>query len=471
MKRAFVSSKAISAIGLISLVVGGCTTIPADRGLGQVQSLVQSRTTEDIQLPVVGSELKLSEEEVTKLLAFPLKIRDAERLSLQRNTMLKAKLANVGLAAADYAQAGRMENPGFSLARFSSEDYEATTLFDIGGIVLMPLRRKIAARQLQSAQYRAAGDVLDHLKNTRDLWIKAVTEIQKTRLMEDVIEAAETANQLTRQMTAIGHSSKREAGESELALAEMRASLSKQRIVETSVREQLIQTLGLWGADASLVMLPEKLQSQPTAPVDYQQVAEYAVKNRLDVQIATLELETMAKNFKLTRSSPFFSAIELGAVLEGAEGEEERGFEIEFRLPLFDWGGIKTEKARIAFQQAEAQAHSTAVAAASMAREALHAYRRTWDIANAYTSQVLPIREALDREELLRYNGMLISVFDLLKNAQKSLQTEVRHIEALRDFWLADNQLRHTLVAAGNSTMQFSSPSSAPAGDGDGGGH
>lgn len=80
---------------------------------------------------------------------------------------------------------------------------------------------------------------------TRDLWIKAVTEIQKTALMTDVLEAAETANELKRQMTAIGHSSRRDSGESELTLIEMRAGLSRQRIVETSTHEQLVQALGI----------------------------------------------------------------------------------------------------------------------------------------------------------------------------------------------------------------------------------
>ncbi len=470
MNRKYLSKK-IGIAGMVSLLISGCTSMPINQGLDEVQALVQRQSGTNLNLPMEGSELQLTEQQVTKLLAFPLQLKDAEKIALHRNTLLKAKLANVGLAAADYAQAGRMENPGFSLARFSSEDFEATTLFDIGGIVLMPLRRKIAARQLQGAQYRAAGDVLDHLKMTRDLWIKAVTEIQKTALMTDVLEAAETANELTRQMTAIGHSSKRESGESELALIEMRAGLSRQRIIETSTHEQLVQALGIWGADASVVMLPDKLQLQPEEPVSYEKVAELAVSSRLDVQIAKLELEGMANNLKLTKRSPFFNVIELGAVLESAEGEEERGFEIEFSLPIFDAGGIKTEKARIAFQQAEAQAQSTAISAASQARNALHAYRRTWDIANAYSDQVLPIQEALNQEELLRYNGMLISVFDLLKNAKKSLQTQIRHIESLRDFWLADNQLRHTLVAAGSISMQFTSPSMASSGDGDDGGH
>jgi len=449
----------------LTSVLGGCSSMPTNQGLNEVESILQQQTDTSSSIPDMGSGLVLSEAEVTKLLAFPLKINDAEKIALHRNATLRAQLSNVGLAAADYAQAGRMENPGFSLARFSSQDYEATTLFDIGGIVLMPLRRKIAARNLESTQYRAAADILNHLKSTRDIWIKSVTEIQKTKLMEDVLEAGETANHLTRQMTAIGHSSKQDAGESELALVEMRAALSRQRIVETSTKEQLVQSLGIWGSDASVISLPETLQIQPRTPIDYKEVAEYAVKNRLDVRIAKFELESMASNLKLNKRSPFFNAIELGRVLESADGEQERGFEIEFRLPLFDWGGIKTEKARIAFQQAEAQAQASAVTAASQARDALHAYRRTWDIANAYSDQVLPIQEALNREELLRYNGMLISVFDLLKNAKKSLQTEIRYIEALRDFWLADNRLKHTLVAAGDTSMQFSPSSMASASD------
>src|SRR5690606_39833911 len=114
----------------------------------------------------------------------PLALKDAERIALYRNPQIRSRLANVGLKAADFAQAGRIRNPGFSFTRFSSQDYEATTLFDIGGLVLMPLRRKVAARELDIATYQAAGDVISHLADSRRAWIESVSHAQKTNLME-----------------------------------------------------------------------------------------------------------------------------------------------------------------------------------------------------------------------------------------------------------------------------------------------
>ena len=94
-------------------------------------------------------------------------------------------------------------------------------------------------------------------------------------------------------------------------------------------------------------------------------------------------------------------------------GEREQGYELELRLPIFDAGGVKTRKARIVFEQAKAQAEAVAVAAASAARQALSGYQSSWDIANHIQKQMLPVRKRISEEQLLMYNGMLISVFGL----------------------------------------------------------
>ena len=115
---------------------------------------------------------------------------------------------------------------------------------------------------------------------------------------------------------------------------------------------------------------------------------------------------------------------------EKAEGETERGYELELRLPIFDAGGVKTRKAKIVFEQAQAQAESTAVAAASAAREALASYRSSWEIAQHMRSQMLPIRQRISSEQLLQYNGMLISVFDLLNDLLSATNMEAEYVDA-----------------------------------------
>ena len=43
---------------------------------------------------------------------------------------------------------------------------------------------------------------------------------------------------------------------------------------------------------------------------------------------------------------------------------------------------------------------------------------------------------------MLRYNGMLISVFELLADAREQVASVNASVEALRDFWLAETELQ-----------------------------
>ena len=463
------TKKIASALFVLSL--SACTSIPKDGGLSNVSSLVESKLSAGVQLPSLSNNNQLTADAVFSLLAQPLSIVDAEKLALGFNPMVKVKLFKVGLAEADYAQAGRMENPGFSYARVSGQAYEASLLFDIGGVILMPLKRQLENRRLQSARYQAASDVLEHIANTRRSWINAVAAKQQTALMLKALESAEAGNNLTRQMSALGHSNVIEAADSEMFLSGMRTSLTRQRLAESAARESLIRQLGLWGQQARLLKLPDRLPELPQNSIDIESVEGQAIENRLDVRMANMNIEGLAKNLKLTRLNPFFSAIELGPVMEKGEGEINRGYELEFRIPIFDTGDIKTQKAKAIYDQAQAQAEVTAISAASSARQALKSYRSNLEIAKHYRDRVLPLRERVSQEQLLMFNGMLISVFDLLDDLRSSMNMESSYVDSIKDFWIADADLQQALTGSGMPGMNFEAASMMPASAADGGGH
>ena len=54
-----------------------------------------------------------------------------------------------------------------------------------------------------------------------------------------------------------------------------------------------------------------------------------------------------------------------------------------------------------------------------------------------YRAEVLPLRQRIAEENLLRYNGMFISTFDLLADARRQVQAVDGYLQAQRDFWLA----------------------------------
>jgi outer membrane protein TolC len=96
--------------------------------------------------------------------------------------------------------------------------------------------------------------------------------------------------------------------------------------------------------------------------------------------------------------------------------------------------------------QAVERAAEAAVNARSEVREAYSGYRTAFDIARHYRDEVVPLRKRISDENLLRYNGMLIGVFELLADARSQVASVNGYIEALRDFWLAQADLDMALI-------------------------
>ena len=437
-----------SCAALLVISLTACTSIPDDGGIDAVQELVDAQIGSENPAARLNPDNELTEGQISGLLSAPLSMDDAELLSMRLNPQAQANLLRVGIAEADYAQAGRIRNPGLTYERSEEGEYSASLLFDVGGLLLIPLRREVELRRLESVRFEAAGAVIEHLSDTRIAWIRAVTEQQLTALVERSLESAAAANDMTRQMTALGHSSMSESAESEIFLGEMRSALTRQRLAEGAAREALIRQLGLWGESARELKLPQHLPKLPEQLREFESVEGEAIDRRIDVQIASANLEAMASNYDLTRRNPFLSSIEIGPTVEKGEGDREYGYEIEFSIPIFDAGGISNEKARFLFEQSQANAQQVAIAAASQAREALQTYRSYWDIARHYRDVLMPLRRQVSEEMLLNYNGMLISVFDLLNDVQAAATIEANAIRAVRDFWIAEANLQLALTGA-----------------------
>ena len=121
--------------------------------------------------------------------------------------------------------------------------------------------------------------------------------------------------------------------------------------------------------------------------------------------------------------------------------------------------------------QAVKQTAAVAVRAQSEAREAYSAYRTSYDLARHYRDEIVPLRKRISEEMLLRYNGMLIGVFELLADAREQVATVAASVEALRDFWLADTDLQVALTSASPGATNFSPPAGTRQASAAGGGH
>lgn len=445
--------RAITA-GVLALVLSGCATFSRDGGLDAVSTMTSERSGQDVRLPKASDDSDASRAELERLLAAPLTADSAVRVALLNNRGLRASLAGLGVAEADLVQAGRMSNPSFSFGRMSGggeTEIERSVMFDLVGLLTMPIRRDIETRRFRSAQLVAATDAVRLAADTRKAWFDAVAASQSARYAEQVREAADASAELARRMARAGNLSALDQAREQLFSAETTAQLARARHRATAAREQLARLLGVWGTQTAF-QLPDRLPDLPAAPREAGNVEAQAMQQRLDVQLAKLDAEATARALGLTRTTGVINVLDAGYVNSSKSGRpRENGYEIELALPIFDWGGARVAKAEALYMQSVHRTAHTAITARSQVREAWSAYRTSYDVARHYRDEVLPLQKKISEETLLRYNGMLMSVFELLADARAQITGVNTAIEAQRDFWIAETELQAAINGSGGN--------------------
>jgi outer membrane protein TolC len=231
--------------------------------------------------------------------------------------------------------------------------------------------------------------------------------------------------------------------------AEATAQLARARQVSVTVREGLTRLMGLSGAEANY-RLPDRLLDLPSGVSAYPEIQKAALDERLDVVAARQDAASLAQSLGLVKTTRFINALEVGRA-RTKEGHEPfaYGWEFAIEIPLFDFGTARVARAEALYMQAVSRVAETAVNAESEVREAYAAYRTAYDTARHYRGEIVPLRKKISEEKLLRYNGMLISVFELLADAREQVAAVTASINASREFWLAETDLRSALTGAG----------------------
>jgi outer membrane protein TolC len=333
----------------------------------------------------------------------------------------------------------------------------------------MPLALEVEKHRLARTQREVAMDVLKLAGETRVAYYSAVAAEEGARYMRKVMEAAEASAELARRMARIGSWSKLNQAREHSFYADATLQLAKAENNATVSREQLTRLMGLWGSQIAF-RLPERLPELPKEATDLPSVESAALDMRLDLNAAKLETEALARNLGLAKATRFINVLEFGParVLEGQKSDPyKKGYEVSLELPIFDWGSSKVAKAEAIYMQAVERTAEMAVNARSEVREAYKGYRVSFDIARHYRDEIVPLRKRIADENLLRYNGMLIGIFELLADARSQIASVNSSVEATRDFWIASSNLAMALIGKPSLSggMAVSSPRAADAGN------
>ena len=456
----------LTCIAALVLVVSGCATLSPDGDTAAIQQLVEGKTA-GVDVTLTQDPQAITAAVVT-LLNAPVTVESAVRIALLNNPSLQASMATLGVSDADRVQMGRLPNPHFSIGRFTEGDkleIERVLSFNVIGILTLPWKAKWQGQQHEMAKLMAAQDVVRLASDTRKAWITAVAAQQTAIYMRNVKDAADASAELARRMARLGNWSRLQQAREQVFLADATAQLARAEQTNFGEREKLIRLMGLWGQQINFT-LAERLPDLPKAVTQMNDVEAQALRSRLDIRSAVSESTYVADQMGFKTVMGFFDGLGLSltnsTTFDNTEGNQEtrRGFEVELPLPIFDWGGARNARSKAMYLQSAARVREVAVRARSEAREAYHGYRTAYDLAVHYRDEVVPLRKFINDEIVLRYSGMLASVWDLLADTRSQVMSINSAIEAQRDFWLAEADLQTTLTgtsAGGLASMKASS--------------
>ena len=452
-----------------TIVLVGCATFSPDGGFSAVEKTAKDRLGKEVQWARTDGDQDMIVKRVSDLLSKPLTVDDAVQVALLNNRGLQASFQDLGITEAEVVQAGRLPNPGFSFSRLkrgNEVELERGLHFNIARLLAMPLVSQMEARRFQQTQGMVAMNVLSLAADTRKTYYNALAAEETVRYMRQVLQTAEASAELARRMEQVGNFNKLQRARQQVFYADAAQNLARAERAQRSSRERLTRLLGAWGAQTQFT-LPERLPDLPKEVLDLPDIEHVAMSQRLDVQGAKLAAEQTARNLGLTRTTRFINVLEIGVLNNRSnEAPTQRGWEIGIELPLFDWGGARVARAEAVYMQTVHRAAEVAINARSEVREAYGAYRSAYDIARFQREEVVPLNQRISEENVLRYNGMLIGVFELLADARTQIAGVNGAIQALRDFWIAQADLDMALIgkpSLASSTNSAAGPAMAEA--------
>ena len=453
----------LTAITASVLVLAGCASVNFDEAVSNANQTAGSFTGGKLALSRTADQRNAKDKLSKELLSKPLTSDDAVQLALANSPAVQTLLAQSWADMSAANQAGRISNPLFKFERVTAGDeLELGRVLSFGllDLLTLPRRQAIAQSQIAQAQVQLSASVVEQVTQVRQAWVRAVAAGQTLQYAEQINTTAQASAELARRMQQVGNFNKLQRARQQVFYADSTAQLASAQHAALAAREELSRQLGLTDAQAGQMQLPDRLPDLPKSARAPALVSSTATDQRLDVQLARGQLDAAGKSqglnlltslldveLDIIRSTSFDNAGGVGSVTA------KRGYELGIRLPIFDWGNAKRDAMNAQSIAAANRYESTVRSATSQLRESYSAYRTAYDVARHYRDEVVPLRKTMAEENVLRYNGMLIGVFELLADTRDQISSVVTAINAYQQFWLADAALSASMIGKPTSVM------------------
>jgi cobalt-zinc-cadmium efflux system outer membrane protein len=445
------ANKFVAFSSIFALTLAASVAREKDEAFQGVQQAVQERTGKALRWEQDQAAHAQAMQDVRLLLRKPLTVDAAVQIALLNNRSLQATFEEIGLSAADLLEAGTIPNPKFDLAIRLPDKPPSGTYIDYGAaidflsIIMIPLKKRVAKDQLESAALRVADDTLELVSRVKSAFYSLQASQQLLRRFKEIVDTNAASLDLAQRQYEAGNIK-------DLALAQQQASYSRSRLDVASTeaeiqrnREKLNRLLGLWGVDTNWQIAGE-LPEVPNSDLPIRGLERLAISQRLDLQAGYLRVTSQTKNLGLTKSFRLLGALDFGVESERETDSQTRtGPRFAIELPIFNQGQARIARGEAARRQAQDKFEALAIDIRSQIRELRDELTSKREIACFYQEELLPGQRRILNESLANYNAMEIGNFELFTTKAEEARTEREYVEAARDYWITRAELERAV--------------------------
>lgn len=316
------TGSALCRLGLVAVVMmlAGCTQVQPKAEYERTRQLVTESTgagtVYDPEAP------PLTDEKLDAILRDGLTMEEAVRVALLNNRRLQAEFASIGVAKAEWVQAGLLSNPTLGLALLFPEggglsNLQVNLAQNIVDLWQIPIRKRVAKLELEHTILRIARAAGELVNNTRRAYYHTLASAQLARLAQENLDVFTKSHDAIRARREAGAVAPLDENLARGELLQAQALLRDAQLQAATAKRELAKLMSV-EVDLGDIRLGDDLPGSPIRPLNADELIALARDKRLDLQAVQQAAQASNEKIRLEYAK-IFPEISIGPSLERPE--------------------------------------------------------------------------------------------------------------------------------------------------------
>lgn len=344
-------SKSLRGIGvLVALSLAGCATVDPRPDYEQAQQEIRATTgageVHDPDAPV------LTRAEIGTMLSDGLGLDEATRLALLNNRRLHAGFLGLGVARAEFVQAGLLANPSLSLAFLFPDAggrvrWTADLLGSVAEIWQIPARKALAQSGLEQRLLELSRFAGELVAATKEAYFESVAAHGTRSVARTNLELARRSLEGVRRQVEEGVASRTDEGLAESLALGAELAFRRAERAEVAATRRLAALLSI-EQDLLTVALTDPLPEPALAGMEREVLVAQSLKSRPDLRAAARAIAAAEERVALERRRRL-PGVSVGVSAERPEGGSSSALLVgpaaAVEVPIFDQNQAQMSRA------------------------------------------------------------------------------------------------------------------------------